>query len=139
MKNMHEIEKQEEYEKELKDHAITVIDFFTTWCGPCKMLSPTMEEMSEEYDEKTKGDQKEGEKKAIGFFKVDCDKMNDVADTMEVKSVPTIIIFKDGKEYTRLVGLCDKDKYVKAIDACKKGEPSPGEKKESKKTSKKKK
>ena len=71
---------------------VTLVDFFATWCGPCKMLSPIIEELAA---------------KASGFsvYKVDIDECEDLAMDYSVMSVPTMIIFKDGEEVERLVGV----------------------------------
>ena len=61
-----------------------LVDFFATWCGPCKMLSPTVEEIAEESDG------------SFSVFKVDIDEGEDIAMDFAIMSVPTLIIFKDG-------------------------------------------
>ena len=66
----------------IKDTA--VVDFYATWCGPCKMFAPVFEEVSNEID--------------INFIKVDVDANSDLAREYGVMSIPTIILFKDGKE-----------------------------------------
>ena len=62
-----------------------VVDFFATWCGPCRMMAPVIEELAEEYDGKVK----------IG--KLDVDENSDIAARYGVMSIPTIILFKDGE------------------------------------------
>ena len=74
---------------------VTLVDFFATWCGPCKMLSPIIEELAAQ---------------ASGFsvYKVDIDECEDLAMDYSVMSVPTLIIFKDGEEAERLIGVRSK-------------------------------
>lgn len=80
-----------------------VIDFFATWCGPCKMLAPVIDELSEEL-------------KNIPVVKVDIDKSEDLALKYNVRSVPTVIVFKDGVEKDRIVGVCDKEEIKSLLE-----------------------
>ena len=75
----------------------TLVDFHAEWCGPCRMLTPVLEEVASEMQGKAK----------IG--KLDIDAEQKTAAEFQVTSVPTLILFKDGKEVGRLVGLRDKD------------------------------
>ena len=77
-----------------------VVDFWATWCGPCKMLGPTIEELADELEGKV----------VVG--KVDVDENRDLAGEFGVMSIPTVIFFKDGKEVTRLVGVQSKEKLL---------------------------
>ena len=79
----------------------TVVDFYATWCGPCKMLGPVFEEVSEESE--------------IEFVKVDIDNHEDLCKEYKVMSVPTLILFEDGKEVRRNVGFVPKDKLIEFI------------------------
>ncbi len=72
-----------------------VVDFFATWCGPCKMFGPIFENISGKYD--------------INFVKLDVDKYADIAREYGVMSIPTIIRFKDGKEVKRFVGFMNEN------------------------------
>ena len=84
----------EEFKKEVIDSkAEVLVDFYADWCGPCKMLSPIMDEISKE---KT-------------VFKVNVDDEQDLAMEYGVMSIPCVIAFKDGKEVNRSVGLKSKD------------------------------
>lgn len=74
------------FNKEVLESKIPVIvDFFATWCGPCKMFGPIIEQLSDEYDGK------------ISIGKVDIDENPDLAQQYEVMSVPTVIFFDNGK------------------------------------------
>lgn len=83
---------------------VTVVDFFATWCMPCKMLSPIIEELA-----------RDNAGKAV-VAKVDIDLSEDLASEYSVLSVPTIIIFKDGMEVERISGFSQKAKLQNAID-----------------------
>jgi len=69
----------------------TLVDFFATWCGPCKMLAPVLEELS-------------ASNKDIKFVKVDVDECEDIAQEFGIMSIPTIILFKDGKAIAKTQG-----------------------------------
>ena len=77
-----------------------VVDSFATWCGPCRMMAPVIEELAEEYDGKVK----------IG--KLDVDENSDIAARL---SIPTIILFKNGEVFSKSVGLQDKEVLENAI------------------------
>ena len=77
-----------------KDEAmqgVVLIDFFATWCGPCKMLSPIIEELSEEMPN-------------VKFFKVDVDENEELVEMFNIEAMPTLIILKDGKIANKSVG-----------------------------------
>ena len=92
----------EEFKKEIKD-GVVFVDFFANWCGPCKMLSPVVEQLSEDI-------------KDVKFIKVDVDVSPEVAAEYGVMSIPTLIIFKDGKEISKQIGLMPKDALVDFIN-----------------------
>lgn len=79
----------------IKDKA--VVDFSASWCGPCKMFGPIFEEISNGYD--------------FNFVKLDVDKANDVAREYGVMSIPTVILFENGKEVKRFTGFMSKDDF----------------------------
>ena len=84
----------ENFETSIKS-GVALVDFFADWCGPCRMLSPVIEEVAGEMHG------------SVTFGKVDIDHSQKIASTFQVTSVPTLILFKDGKEVNRLVGLRD--------------------------------
>lgn len=95
----------ENFDKEVVQSAVpVVVDFFATWCGPCKMVGPVMEELAREY----------GDKVRIG--KVDVDEAGDVAAKFSIRGVPTIMFFKAGAKVSQLVGAFPKDKLKVEID-----------------------
>lgn len=92
-----------EFELEvLKDEKIVVVDFFAQWCGPCKMLSPVLEEVQEEM-------------KNIKIVKVDIDENPETAAEHGVTNIPTVKIFKNGKEITTRVGFLPKQQLIDMI------------------------
>ncbi len=86
-------------EEVLKSEKPFLVDFGAAWCGPCRMLAPIIDELSQEGY-------------AVG--KVDVDQDMALAQQFRVVNVPTMILFKDGREADRLIGLCGKDK-IKAL------------------------
>lgn len=78
------IVQKDEFEKIISESKPTIVDFFATWCGPCKMLSPILEKVEED----SKGE--------FNIVKIDVDESYDVAKKYGIMSVPTMIIFKDG-------------------------------------------
>ena len=74
---------------------ITLVDFYADWCGPCRMLAPVIEEVAKEMSDQ------------VTFAKLDIENSQKIAGNFQVTSVPTLILFKDGKEVNRLIGLRD--------------------------------
>ena len=73
-----------------------LVDFWATWCGPCKMLAPTVSEIADEYEGKVK------------VCKLDVDQAMDIAMSYGVASIPTLILFKDGEIVKKSVGVVSK-------------------------------
>ena len=94
----------ENFEEKVNSGKITLVDFFATWCGPCKMLGPVLEQVADEVKEKA------------NIVKLDIDESLDLAKQFGVMSVPTMVIFKDGKEVDRIVGLRQKGQIIDAIN-----------------------
>ncbi len=91
----------ENFEKEvLKSEKPVLVDFYADWCGPCNAMAPVIEELATELEEKAK----------VGTINVD--ENSDIAVEYNVMSIPTLIIFKNGKEEKRLVGLRDKEELL---------------------------
>ncbi len=84
------------FDETIKNNAVVLIDFSAGWCGPCRALTPTIVELANEYKGKV----------LIG--KLDVDESPKTAECYQVLSIPTLVIFKDGCEVERLVGLCAK-------------------------------
>ena len=79
-----------------------LVDFFAEWCGPCKMMSPIIDEIAEERND-------------ITVAKLNVDDAVEIATKFNVLSIPTLVIFKDGKEVSRIVGLQSKDKILSIL------------------------
>lgn len=89
----------------LKSKKICIVDFWAPWCGPCKMFGPIFENVSNEFND-------------IDFFKVNADENEEICKKYGVMSIPTTIIFKDGKEIKKNVGFMDEDglkEFIKSI------------------------
>jgi thioredoxin 1 len=82
-----------------------LIDFWATWCGPCRMIAPIVEELAVEYDGKAK----------IG--KVDVDENQQIAIKFGVRSIPTLLIFKNGKLQDTIIGAVPKSQIVTKLNA----------------------
>lgn len=94
---------EESYNELIKKEGVAVVDFYATWCPPCKMLAPIMEEIANEAKDYT-------------VAKLDIDQAIDVANELGVMSIPTVIIFKDGIEQERLVGFRNKEQLIDSIN-----------------------
>lgn len=75
---------------------VTLVDFYADWCGPCKMIAPIIEELSNEFHG------------VASIAKLDIDKNQAVPSSLGITSIPTIVIFKNGQEIQRVVGVRDK-------------------------------
>ena len=87
-------------EEVLKSDIPVLVDFWATWCGPCRMLAPTVEEIADEYDDVVK----------VG--KIDVDDEPELANRFGITNIPTILVFKNGKITGTSVGYCQKEKLV---------------------------
>ena len=95
---------KEELNEILKNNALVLVDFYATWCMPCKMLSPVIEEIAKEYEGK------------VVVCKVDIDENEELANEYNIMSVPTVIIFKNNENVEEIIGLNNKSKYTRALD-----------------------
>ena len=84
----------------LESRGFAFVDFYADWCGPCKMLGPIMDEISSDQS----------------VYKINVDEESDLASEYGVMSIPCVILFKDGKEYKRSVGLKTKEDILKMMD-----------------------
>jgi thioredoxin 1 len=86
---------------------LVVVDFWAEWCGPCRMVGPVLDELAAEV----------GDDVIIG--KLNVDENNKTAQDFRVMSIPTIILYKDGQEAQRLVGVRSKEEYLENINKLK--------------------
>ncbi|GAB5412301.1 MAG: thioredoxin [Chlamydiales bacterium] len=91
--------------EEMTGKGKTLVDFYADWCGPCKMLTPVLEEVATELKGK------------VVVAKLDIDKSQALASKFQVTSVPTLILFKDGAEAGRLVGLRDAEAIKEFVES----------------------
>lgn len=88
---------------ETTSKGVVLVDFYADWCGPCRMLSPIIEALATEMDGK------------LLVAKLDVDHAQKVTATFQITSVPTMILFKNGKEVNRIVGLKDLETLKKLV------------------------
>ena len=95
------------FQKDVLDQkGLVLVDFHAVWCGPCKFTNPIIEELAVDKKYKDK----------VTFVKVDVDENNDIASQYNVFSIPTFIIFRDGKPIDQFVGARDKSGFESEID-----------------------
>ena len=92
-------------EKVIKGDKVTLVDFFAPWCGPCQMMGPVIDELAKDMEGKA------------DIYKVNVDENGDLANQFQVMSIPTLVIFKEGKPVNQLVGFQSKDQIAKALEA----------------------
>ncbi len=83
---------------------VVLVDFWAAWCGPCKMMAPVLNELAEEVDGK------------VTIGKVNVEEQKVTASKFKIRSIPTMILFKNGKEIHRFVGIKTKDYLLKELD-----------------------
>lgn len=94
---------QNEFEQ-VKASKLAIIDFSANWCGPCKMLAPVLEEVSEEFAGK------------VDFYNVDVDENPDLAKQYSIMNIPALVVLKDGEKADMLVGFAPKEKLTEYIN-----------------------
>lgn len=90
------------FNEQIKE-GVVLVDFFATWCGPCKMQAPVLEELKEDRSD-------------VKLVKIDVDQETEIAREYGVMSIPTLILFKDGKEVAKNVGFMPKELLVQWIN-----------------------
>ena len=94
----------EGFDKAVSSGNLVMVDFWASWCGPCKMLSPTVEALAEQY-----------EGKAL-VCKVNVDEEPDLARRFGVMSIPTVVFLKNGREFDRKVGVMPAEAFTQVLD-----------------------
>ena len=97
----------EEFEKNVKSSdKLAFVDFYADWCGPCRMMAPIVEEISEEVD-------------GVDFYKVNCDDEQELASKYEVMTIPTLLILKKGEQIKEFIGVTDKEEIIEELNSLK--------------------
>jgi len=91
--------------KETIKEGVALVDFWAPWCGPCRMIAPVIEELAEDYDGKAK------------ICKVNTDEQPSIAGEYGIRSIPTILFFKDGELVDQMVGASGKAVFAEKLDA----------------------
>jgi thioredoxin 1 len=91
------------FEETISKNPIVLVDFWASWCGPCRALAPTIEELAKEYAGK------------VFIGKLDVDENPATSEKFNVSSIPTVVILKDCCEVDKIIGLCNKQRYVDAL------------------------
>ena len=93
------------FQELLQDNKLVVVDFWATWCGPCRMLSPVLDEVEEEMSDK------------ISVVKVNVDDADQIAMQYRIMSIPTLLFFKDGQVVDKTVGAMAKNVLIEKINS----------------------
>jgi thioredoxin 1 len=101
---MMEILTKSSFDSALAENSLVFIDFYADWCGPCRMMAPVIEELAKELEGKVK------------VAKVNVDEENEIAGRFQIFSIPTFILFKDGKEAERIIGGVGKNGLLEKIN-----------------------
>ena len=94
------------FDAAIAESEYAVVDFFATWCGPCKMLAPILEGVEQETE-------------GVAFLRIDVDQEPDFARRFGIMSIPTLIFFRDGEEFSRTVGVQRKPELLAKIEELK--------------------
>lgn len=97
------IENEEQFDQTISE-GITLVDFYATWCGPCRMIAPFIEEIDEEYKEKIK------------VIKVDVDECSSIAERYSINAIPALVVFKNNELFKSNVGFLPKESITNLIE-----------------------
>ncbi|WP_253738629.1 thioredoxin [Halohasta salina] len=96
------VEDEDHFEELVDSHGLVLVDYYADWCGPCKMLEPTVEEIADETD--------------AAVLKVDIDELQAFASSKGIRSVPTLEFYHNGESVDRVIGVQEKDDLIDALD-----------------------
>ncbi len=105
MSNVIELNDSNFNDEVVKSDLPVLVDFWAEWCGPCKMIAPSVEKISEEYSDKLK----------VG--KLDVDSNPNISSTFGIRSIPTLLIFKNGSPVDQIVGAVSKEVISAKVDS----------------------
>jgi len=97
------IEKMSNFNQIIKSEKPVLVDFFATWCGPCQMLAPILKQVKDSLGDR------------VSIIKIDVDKNQLIASQYQVRGVPTMILFQNGKQLWRQSGVVSKEDLIKTI------------------------
>ena len=93
---------EKDFQEEIKK-GVCLVDFYASWCGPCRIMANILEEIADELGEK------------VNVFKIDVDNAENISKNYGIMSIPTLIIFKDGQLQEKQVGIWQQDDCVEAV------------------------
>ena len=93
-----------DFNEKINENKLVLVDFFATWCGPCRMQGPILERVKDALDDQ------------VEIYKLDVDENKQTAKEYGVMSIPTLILFKNGKEVAKNVGLMSQDSVIDLIE-----------------------
>ena len=96
------VEDESHFQELIESNAIVLVDYYADWCGPCKMLEPTVEEIAAETE--------------AAVLKVDIDELQEFASSKGIRSVPTLEFYHNGESVDRVIGVQDKDDLLEALN-----------------------
>lgn len=98
-----EILNKDNFNEKISQDKLVLVDFFATWCMPCRMLAPILEELSNKYTD-------------IDFCKVDIDESMDIAKEYRIFSVPSVLLFKNGEKIDSIIGFNNEETIIEFLE-----------------------
>jgi len=96
---------KENFEETVKNNKVVVVDFWAPWCGPCRMIAPIIEELSEDFKDK-----------GVVVGKINTDEEQELAMQFGIRSIPTVLFIKDGEVVDAMIGAAPKAMYEEKIN-----------------------
>ena len=104
IKNIIEITSKDQFDEEIKNEVLTIVDFWAVWCGPCRLLKPLLEKIADEHKE-------------IRLLTVNVDENSDLAAEYDINSIPAVFMFKNWEIVDSFVWVMPEDEVLKKIEA----------------------